>query len=336
MFPCLKHIVKKLNFIIIKWHNNKSNIYNIMILTHTNNSSFRQDSKKTIYCDRIIPLLKTNNSIFGTGNQITNAIIDVHSLRLDMNGSKDFADLTDSGDSTDLTDSGDSTDLTDSGDSTDLTDSGDSTSDKYVENYNIFLDKTKKYIYPKYIHKKIVVNKRECFNYDGGTVSEFNKDSPFINMLINKRIRACDRGPSCHIASFVQDLGMENKFMNWAWGKLAIGENSERMRFGNDRLSTHAEMDALKKLDGLIRVQKCKRQKMDLVVIRVNKTGNLCESAPCYHCTKELERTKVVSINKLYFSRSDGTITCVKFSVWLKNKNLHISKGWRWMNCESK
>jgi len=180
-------------------------------------------------------------------------------------------------------------------------------------------------------NKNIQPEKKEHVYYTGGSVSEFNKESPFINMLINRRIRFCDLGPSCHIAAFVPDLGIENKFSNWAFGKFAIGENSERFRFGNTRLSTHAEMDALKKLDNLIRVKKCKKQKMDLVVIRVNKSGNLCESAPCFHCTKELQNSKVVTINKLYFSRWDGTITCIKFSEWIKNEKFHVSKGWKWM-----
>lgn len=180
-------------------------------------------------------------------------------------------------------------------------------------------------------NKNIQLEKKENLYFTGGTLSEFNKESPFINMLINRRIRFCDLGPSCHIAAFVPDLGIENKFLNWAFGKFAIGENSERVRFGNNRLSTHAEMDALKKLDNLIRVKRCKTQKMDLVVIRVNKTGKLCESAPCYHCTKELQNSKVVRINKLYFSRWDGTITCIKFSEWIKNENFHVSKGWKWM-----
>lgn len=179
--------------------------------------------------------------------------------------------------------------------------------------------------------KNIQLEKKENSYFTGGTVSEFNKESPFINMLINRRIRFCDLGPSCHIAAFVPDLGIENKFLNWAFGKFAIGENSQRVRFGNNRLSTHAEMDALKKLNNLIRVKRCKKQKMDLVVIRVNKSGNLCESAPCFHCTKELQNSKVVTINKLYFSRWDGTITCIKFSEWIKNEKFHVSKGWKWM-----
>lgn len=296
-----------------------------MIVSNNQQSTFRSVNKDRICNDGIIDLEKSYNSIFGIDSQITDiAITDDYKKQLKT---ENIADETSSVISTNQSESTDHTELSDF---------TDSSSDKYAFGYSDFSRKPKKYVRQKNNQKKIAIGNRECFYYAGGTVSEFNKDSPFINMLVNRRIRACENGPSCHIAAFIQDLGMENKFTGWAFGKLAIGENSERMRFGNDRLSTHAEMDALKKLDGLIRVQKCKKQKMDLVVIRVNKSGKLCESAPCYHCTKELEKTKVVSINKLYFSRSDGTITCVKFSEWLKNEHLHVSKGWRWMSCVTK
>jgi len=175
-----------------------------------------------------------------------------------------------------------------------------------------------------------VENKKN--SYIGEKASEFNKDSPFFKMLIKKRIQFCFMGSHCHIAAFVSDLENENKFSNWAFGKFAIGENSNKSRYGNKNIYIHAEIDALNKLYSLIRIQKCKKQKMDLLVIRVNKSGNLCESAPCYHCTQELAKAKVVSINKLYFSRWDGTITCIKFTEWSKNDNLHISKGWRYLS----
>lgn len=104
-------------------------------------------------------------------------------------------------------------------------------------------------------------------------------------------------------------------------------------------MTTHAEMDALRKFEELIRIKKIKKKsKMDLIVIRVNKSGNLAESAPCYHCTKELNNANI-TINKLYFSRSDGTITCVKFSDWVINGTAHVSKGWKWLsslNCSCK
>lgn len=212
-------------------------------------------------------------------------------------------------------------------------DSSDSTTESYSSDNSDMYEKKlviSRYYIPKFKKKKVVTFE-EKKHYNGEMTSEFNKFSPFINMLINRRIQFCEMGPSCHIAAFVPDLSIENKFANWAFGKIAIGENSERFRFGNNKLSTHAEMHALQKLNNLIRIKKCKKQKMDLVVIRVNKSGNLCESAPCYHCTKELSKSPTVSINKLYFSRSNGTITCIKFSDWIKNDNLHISKGWKWV-----
>ena len=120
--------------------------------------------------------------------------------------------------------------------------------------------------------------------------------------------------------------------------KTAMGENSERNRFGNSKLNTHAEMDALRNYELLIRNNICKKKsKMDLIVLRINKNGKLCESAPCINCTKELNETDVVTINNLYFSRNDGTITCVKFSEWCKNGTPRLSKGWKWIkdkNCD--
>lgn len=68
---------------------------------------------------------------------------------------------------------------------------------------------------------------------------------------------------------------------------------------------------------------------MNLIVLRVNKRGELCESAPCFHCTKQLENNNIIQIEKLFYSRSDGTITCVKFNDWVSNGIHNISKGWK-------
>lgn len=290
-------------------------------------SQFRQNLNKTSHIDTSrITDLNSDNSSFGL-NQMDSK----KSIEMQLEDS--------SSDNTTLTDySSDSAKDYYSSDEVEVVVSP--KKEKIIEVVNskmYFLKNTKsKRDYLK--NKNVQLEKKEHVYYSGGTVSEFNKESPFIDMLINRRIRFCDLGPSCHIAAFVPDLGIENKFLNWAFGKFAIGENSERFRFGNNKLSTHAEMDALKKLDNLIRVKRCKKQKLDLVVIRVNRSGNLCESAPCFHCTKELQNSKVVKINKLYFSRWDGTITCIKFSEWIKNENFHISKGWKWMAniCDAK
>lgn len=95
-------------------------------------------------------------------------------------------------------------------------------------------------------------------------------------------------------------------------------------------------MDALNKAKNLLKCQKIKKNKMNLVVLRVNKRGELCESAPCFHCTKELNNNNIVQIDKLFYSRADGTITCVKFNDWVTNGTSHVSKGWKWLaksNC---
>jgi len=95
-------------------------------------------------------------------------------------------------------------------------------------------------------------------------------------------------------------------------------------------------MDALNKAKNLLKCQKIKKNKMNLVVLRVNKRGDLCESAPCFHCTKELNNNNIVQIDKLFYSRADGTITCVKFNDWVTNGTSHVSKGWKWLvksNC---
>ena len=118
-------------------------------------------------------------------------------------------------------------------------------------------------------------------------------------------------------------------------GKIAIGQNSDRSPCSNCKIKTHAEIDALKKINNLIRNKKIKqRNKLDLLVLRINKIGNLCESAPCHHCSQELLTNSCIKIDKLYFSTADGTIKYVKFTDWMTKKNLHVSRGWKWMNCE--
>ena len=94
-------------------------------------------------------------------------------------------------------------------------------------------------------------------------------------------------------------------------------------------------MDAMKNLTSFIRCKKIKKEKMNLIVLRINKGGNLCESAPCHHCTLELAKNKNIHIDRLYYSRADGTITCIKFKEWVTNGNFHISKGWKWLKAKT-
>ena len=114
-----------------------------------------------------------------------------------------------------------------------------------------------------------------------------------------------------------------------------MGENSNRSLYSNDKIRTHAEMDALNKVKNLLKCKKIKKNKMNLMVLRINKIGDLCDSAPCFHCTKELSNNDYVKIDKLYYSKYDGTITCVKFNDWVCNGTSHVSKGWKFLNKNS-
>lgn len=94
----------------------------------------------------------------------------------------------------------------------------------------------------------------------------------------------------------------------------------------------HAELDALKRAEELVTSGRVKKNKFDLIVIRIGRSGALCESAPCENCTKTLASSKYVKINKIYFSRADRTITKMKFSEWVQKENHHVSKGWQWLH----
>jgi len=174
-------------------------------------------------------------------------------------------------------------------------------------------------------------------NYDIGYTSNLTKSTPFIEYLINKRINFCQLGASTHIAAFIpSQLIPDTVLYTMGNKKIIIGENSDNPLYSNSKIKTHAEMDALNRAKGLIRCKKMKKNKMDLIVLRINKLGELCESAPCLHCTRELAENNFIQINKLYYSRPNGTITCVKFDKWVNSGTCCVSKGWRWLQINNK
>jgi len=174
------------------------------------------------------------------------------------------------------------------------------------------------------------INKIKIENNIRVNITDITKDDNFINYLINRRLNKCIKKylyceSSLHIAAFMF------KFDNTLHNKNSIiGENSFRCVNGSNKVTIHAEMDALNKLKIMIRLKKIKKAKMDLIVIRINKNGNLCESAPCFHCTQQLLNNDLVIIDKLYYSTIYGNIICIKFDDWVKYGKHHISKGWKW------
>lgn len=53
--------------------------------------------------------------------------------------------------------------------------------------------------------------------------------------------------------------------------------------------------------------EKKNNQNLDLIVIRVNKLGEICNSRPCYNC---LNLMKIVGIRKIYYSISESELVC--------------------------
>ena len=96
--------------------------------------------------------------------------------------------------------------------------------------------------------------------------------------------------------------------------------------------STHAEIDAIEK----IKNKKNKPKKVDLLVIRLTKSGLLAESRPCYHCLHFMERSNI-NIKNIYYSTSNGTIAREKLFEMRSSSITCISSGMRnlkkWQVC---
>lgn len=74
--------------------------------------------------------------------------------------------------------------------------------------------------------------------------------------------------------------------------------------------STHAEVDAINNLKNT-RIKK----KINIYVLRVNRTGNLCYSKPCDNCVSYMNKILIkrnYKINKIYYTQSDVNILSMK------------------------
>jgi hypothetical protein len=114
--------------------------------------------------------------------------------------------------------------------------------------------------------------------------------------------------------------------------KNTIGFNSYNKRYNNCGITTHAEMDCMKRLA----FKMCKiRQRyitVDRVVLKVSHDGTLRNSQPCFHCMTELHKNKKINIHHLYFSNGDGKVEKHDFQYWCHTTTHHISCGWRRKN----
>ena len=75
-------------------------------------------------------------------------------------------------------------------------------------------------------------------------------------------------------------------------------------KISNKRSSIHAEINAL---DRYLK-NPIKHKKINIIVIRINNIGQLCNSKPCYHCIVEMYKKYSRIIKNIYYSDSNGKI----------------------------
>lgn len=107
---------------------------------------------------------------------------------------------------------------------------------------------------------------------------------------------------------------------------LSYGEN----HYKPDALyrSVHAEDHAIQRLPS--RPSNKKRlHKLDILVVRVSKTGLMGNSKPCHHCLMLLSQQlpqRGYYISHVYFSNEQGDIQCMKLSTLLYHDEHHFSR----------
>jgi len=94
----------------------------------------------------------------------------------------------------------------------------------------------------------------------------------------------------------------KNSILNYATGY-------NYMRCYHINCTTHAEVDAVNRLKPIRNPKKlCK---VNLMVLRVNQSGNLANSMPCANCTNYMKTVAVkkgYKIKGIYYSNAGGSI----------------------------
>ena len=103
--------------------------------------------------------------------------------------------------------------------------------------------------------------------------------------------------------------------------EIGFGINNDRNYYGIK--STHAEVDVIEKVKNYKNLPK----EVDLVVIRLSKTGELGESKPCFHCLDTMKKSKI-NIKNVYYSTASKKIIKQSFTE-LIHSDSYISLGQR-------
>jgi hypothetical protein len=109
---------------------------------------------------------------------------------------------------------------------------------------------------------------------------------------------------------------------------LSRGINSDRIiKCGSLEIPEHAEMCAARKLKP--NLTGGRPVKVNIFIIRINKTEKIGQSNPCGLCLNYLDYKldqKNYTINTVYYSNSDGYFESKAFSDLLNEKDKHFSR----------
>ena len=109
-----------------------------------------------------------------------------------------------------------------------------------------------------------------------------------------------------------------------------MGENSVREARSGCRYCLHAEMDAIRRLPPL--KQKSHKRNITLLVIRIDRLGNLKNSAPCFKCLEYINRVNHMTsykIKTICYSDENGNIAIKKLDDLLNAQVKHVSLRFR-------
>jgi hypothetical protein len=104
---------------------------------------------------------------------------------------------------------------------------------------------------------------------------------------------------------------------------LCTGQNKSYV----DGSSIHAEVDAINHLPPRKNWNK-RLLIVDLLVVRISKSGNLGNSAPCIHCLRtmtHLPHKMGYHINKVYYSNPEGQIVHYKLDDLIAIDEMHVT-----------
>ena len=108
--------------------------------------------------------------------------------------------------------------------------------------------------------------------------------------------------------------------------KLAAGRNSALINSHTD--SIHAESDGINNLHRLNMHRRFLKlgEKIDILVVRLSKTGIIGSSRPCRNCLLRLAKSPY-PINKVYYSYDPDTIRCEKFKYMFDSPLTRMSSA---------